>query len=142
MSTNSRIAIANNDGTVKSVYCHWDGYPSNNGKILLEHYQDEEKIKELIALGGISSLGKNVKPEHPETHNFDNRENDCTTVYHRDRGDELVISEYKDVSTWSQNKNREEWNYIWKDGAWYFNGSQGKPIGVLTKLTAKHFEIG
>ena len=27
MATRSRIAIELSDGTVKSVYCHWDGYP-------------------------------------------------------------------------------------------------------------------
>ena len=27
MATRSRIAKQNPDGTIKSVYCHWDGYP-------------------------------------------------------------------------------------------------------------------
>lgn len=35
MATRSRIGIENQDGTVTSVYCHWDGYPENNGRICI-----------------------------------------------------------------------------------------------------------
>ena len=56
MATRSRIAIENQDGTVLSIYCHWDGYPSHHGPILLENYTTQEKVESLIALGSISSL--------------------------------------------------------------------------------------
>ena len=56
MATRSRIGIENEDGTVSSVYCHWDGYPSGNGRTLVEYYSDREKVKELIALGSISTF--------------------------------------------------------------------------------------
>ena len=49
MATRSRIAIENQDGTVKSIYCHWDGYISHNGKISFENY-DREKLEKLIFL--------------------------------------------------------------------------------------------
>jgi len=48
MATTSRIAILNFDGSVDSIYCHYDGYPSHNGKILLKYYNDEMKIRKLI----------------------------------------------------------------------------------------------
>lgn len=38
MSTRSTIAIENANGTIKKVYCHFDGYIEHNGKILAEHY--------------------------------------------------------------------------------------------------------
>ena len=38
MSTNSTINIQNEDGTVDSIYCHWDGYLEFNGKLLQQHY--------------------------------------------------------------------------------------------------------
>lgn len=57
MSTRSRIGIVEEDGTVKSIYCHYDGYPSCNGKILKESYSIPERIEKLMALGNISSLG-------------------------------------------------------------------------------------
>ena len=40
MATRSRIAIEKENGTVESIYCHWDGYPENNGRILVENYTD------------------------------------------------------------------------------------------------------
>jgi len=62
MSTRSTISKVNQDGTITSIYCHWDGYYSNNGKLLLENYNDEKKIDELLSLGSLSSLEKNTCP--------------------------------------------------------------------------------
>ena len=45
MSTRSHIGIWNEDGSLDVIYCHWDGYPSYNGAVLLHHYQDPEKCK-------------------------------------------------------------------------------------------------
>jgi hypothetical protein len=56
MGTRSRIGIELANHTVVSVYCHWDGYPEGNGKILVEHYQDREKVMDLIDGGSMSSL--------------------------------------------------------------------------------------
>ena len=72
MATRSRIGILNDDGTVDSIYCHWDGYLSHNGKILFEHYTDPAVVQELIALGDISSLGIDIGEKHP----FDFNSND------------------------------------------------------------------
>lgn len=57
MSTRSRIAYLESDGTIHSVYCHCDGYLSHNGIILEHYYKNFNKVKELISLGDISSLG-------------------------------------------------------------------------------------
>lgn len=56
MATRSRIGIQLPDMSVVSVYCHWDGYPEHNGKILVEHYQNREDVKALIDGGNISTL--------------------------------------------------------------------------------------
>jgi len=56
MGTRSRIGIELPDHTVVSVYCHWDGYVGHNGRILVNHYNDRDAVKELIDGGGISSL--------------------------------------------------------------------------------------
>ena len=60
MATRSNIAMKTTTGNIVSVYCHWDGYVANNGKILLENYTDIDKIEALVALGSISSLGEQV----------------------------------------------------------------------------------
>lgn len=89
MSTNSRIGIEQADGTVKSIYCHWDGYPKGVGKTLIEHYNDRAKIESLIALGDISVLGEQPEPTGRVAHTFEKPEDGITVAYHRDRGDDL-----------------------------------------------------
>jgi hypothetical protein len=51
MSTRSRIAIENQNGSVTSVYCHFDGYISGVGAVLQKHYTNRSKVEQLIALG-------------------------------------------------------------------------------------------
>jgi hypothetical protein len=86
MATRSNIGILNKDNTITSVYCHWDGYPSHNGKILLENYDTEEKVRELLKEGDISSLEPNCTK--PELHSFENKIDGYTVYYGRDRGEE------------------------------------------------------
>lgn len=58
MSTRSMIAYRDPDtGYTYSIYCHMDGSPDWNGKILINHYNHIEKIRELFALGNLSQLG-------------------------------------------------------------------------------------
>ena len=59
MSARSTIAILEND-TIKSIYCHWDGYLTSVGRTLFHHYSDPAKVRALITLGDISSLGPNL----------------------------------------------------------------------------------
>jgi hypothetical protein len=88
MATRSRIAIENQDGTVSSVYSHWDGYPSHNGRVLFEHYKDSAKLKKLIDLGSLSILAENVDiPEDVVDHSFANPNKNITVFYGRDRGE-------------------------------------------------------
>lgn len=56
MSTRSRIGIEGEDGRVRSVYCHSDGYLSYNGAQLLAHYNDAERALALINEGDLSFL--------------------------------------------------------------------------------------
>ena len=81
MSTRSRIAIENQNGTVTSIYCHFDGYLSGVGKKLFEHY-DREKTEKLIELGDISALGESTLD---------------TIAYHRDRNEDLHFKTFPNV---------------------------------------------
>jgi len=113
MATRSTISIKEN-GKIRSIYCHWDGYPSNNGKILLEHYTTSEKINELINLGQVSILKENVNPDSKVSHSFDNRQENVVVAYHRDRGESLVIEEY----TNPKEIIGEQFDYLFIDGVW------------------------
>ena len=122
MATRSTIALEFADGTVGQVYCHWDGYLDYNGRLLLEHWSDPFKLRELIDLGALSSLSREIG----EKHQFDNPgkygtpeydayrqliEHMCT-FYARDRGEELSTHSFKSYKDYLDNAQFEEYNYI------------------------------
>jgi hypothetical protein len=136
MGTRSRIGVMHGD-KCKSVYCHYDGYLSHNGKILQEHY-DSAKANHLVALGDISSLGKHIGEAHPFSE-FDINKDDpdfdklialhelakaegWTTFYNRDRGEKDVdfeVSHDFDEFLELCDGTGAEYYYIMKDGVWY-----------------------
>ena len=118
MATRSNIAMKTAEGKIVSVYCHWDGYVANNGKILLENYTDIDKIEALVALGSLSSLGF-VIGEQQDFNDRDTCKDEWTLAYHRDRGEELSIQEYDDIPSWIA--DMEEYAYLWNGQEWLVN---------------------
>jgi hypothetical protein len=112
MGTRSTIAIQNADGSVTGIYCHWDGYLSHNGKILQDHYADEAKVRELIALGDISSLGEEIG----EAHDFDAAPRGECNAYGRDRGERDVGA--RTEHNWRQFRaeHGQEYDYLFVPG--------------------------
>ena len=136
MGTRSTIALEFADGTVEQIYCHWDGYLEHNGKILAEHYSDPFKLRDLIDMGGISSLGKVIGKKHPFGPAYNEtdivkkakiqkevdkaREAGYTTFYARDRGEDLTKEQFVDFQDYLAHHQYEEYEYILrKDGNWY-----------------------
>ena len=56
MATRSRIGVMLDDGSIKQVYCHFDGYVEGVGLTLIENYDTLEKAKTLISFGDMSYL--------------------------------------------------------------------------------------
>jgi hypothetical protein len=98
MGTRSTIALEFADGTVEQVYCHWDGYLDNNGRILQNHYMDPFKVKALVALGGFSSLRDTVE--------------DTAETAYTQRGEDLDINRYKNADEYFRECQQEEYDYI------------------------------
>jgi hypothetical protein len=118
MATRSNIAYRTPEGRIVSVYCHWDGYVSCNGKILVENYTDMDKIVQLVSLGSISSLGEEIG----EKQDFNDRstcKDEWTLAYHRDRGEDLVVNTYDDIPSWID--DMEEYAYLWNGREWLVN---------------------
>jgi len=46
---------------VRGIFSSWEPYDKNTAHILLEHYQDVEKLRELILIGDILFLEKDIK---------------------------------------------------------------------------------
>ena len=87
MATNSRIGKMLPDGTIKQIYCHWDGYVEGGvGETLVEHYNTEENIDALLELGDLSQLAQNLNPSGE--HSFDKPEAYVCVAYGRDRGED------------------------------------------------------
>jgi len=118
MATRSNIAYKTAEGKIRSVYCHWDGYVANNGRILQENYQDQAKIEALIALGSISSLGAELG-EQQDFNDRSTQKDDWTLFYTRDRGEELSVQEYDDIPSWIA--DMEEYAYLWNGEQWLVN---------------------
>lgn len=95
MSTQSRIGIIELDGSIRSIYCHFDGDYEYNGKLLFENYQNIDKINKLINLGFISYLAENVEPEINQIHPFENPLSNTVVAYHRcDREEEKCVIDH------------------------------------------------
>jgi hypothetical protein len=127
MSTNSRVAIQLKNKKIKSIYVHWDGYLSGVGQDLLDFYNTEEKVNELLELGNLSILGTSIG-EKVDFDKFDSRENKQCLAYGRDRGDEE--SEAKEHL---DSENEQEYNYLFKNGIWLFRKWDKKIYKELTK---------
>ena len=119
MATRSTIWMEKEDGNFEGIYSHWDGYPDVNGKILKKYYTTSEKIKELINLGQISILRKEIEPDKNKPHNFSNPQKDVTLAYSRDKGEPLLIYKTKSLEDIGY-KYSEEYNYIFINGKWYY----------------------
>ena len=109
MGTRSRIGIQLKDDSIMSVYCHWDGYPSFNGRVLNEFYNTPEKVAALIDGGNISSLHTNVgwnQETLPET----------GPQYYTSRGESIKDNEPRydeSIFDFLEKENNEEYAYIW-----------------------------
>jgi len=106
MATRSVIAKLDDKG-VKAIYCHSDGYLSNNGKILDQHYTDCSKLNELLADGDISSLKDTIKD---------------TIFYNRDKGEKTLTAILKDETKLLEHAFEycdAEYVYMFAYGSWY-----------------------
>lgn len=116
MATRSTIARKTDTG-IESIYCHWDGYPAYNGRILQEHYTNDEKIAELLSLGDLSSLDKDIG----EQHSFDDRPEGACTFYGRDRGETGIDAlQHESVDAWlgARDISGCEYGYLWDGKQW------------------------
>ena len=99
MSTNSLVAYLNEDGTVVSSYVHYDGYATGVGEMLLEHYNSEERAKDLAwCLGYASSLKETISESHEDRANTDEAE---------------TYESYEDFEEYIRECSHLEYVYVW-----------------------------
>jgi hypothetical protein len=99
------------DGSILSIYCHFDGYPDFNGVKLQEHFNTTEKVQELIDLGDISCLWTNGGWNNetlPET----------GPLPYSGRGEDCPPRLDKDLVEYLLPNGCEEYHYVFRNNQW------------------------
>ena len=134
MSTHCLIAIANENGSATSIYCHNDGYPSFAGAVLKLHFNTAETVKKLIDLGDVSLI------DGPKTDDVLSG----VYAYCRDGGESSKYNR-PHVSENLQELAKHAWNnsvsyvYLFRDGVWLtfsHSGEEGPSFGFMTDVGA------
>ncbi len=104
MGTRSNIAYEQPNGEVIVTYCHWDGYPTYNGQVLNDHYNNHKKAEEIANQGYLSSL----------------RETVALSIEDRANQDQPFV--YSSIEAYINDINSDiEYAYIFTRGQWYCN---------------------
>ena len=142
MSTRSAI-MAELDGRCIGVYCHSDGYPEGVGATLLEHYTDEAKLRELLALGDLSSLDAEIGEKHAFStlrRDLPEEQQIWTRAYHRDREEpweDVKPDEkptFEELYEWF--REAVAYVYLWRGGEWLCTKTYGATVPKLRTIPA------
>ena len=125
-STRSRVGIKDKSGKIKSVYVHFDGGLNYVGSDLKKYYKDPSKVKQLIDLGNLSILGKEIG----EKQDFNKPHKGWTLAYDRDRGEtgqKPIISKDEDGFITDAKSSGGEFAYYYDlaDKSWYYTKTSG-----------------
>jgi hypothetical protein len=119
MSTHSTINVLQADGTVKSIYCHFDGYINGGvGQTLLESYNTTKLANKVVSLGDLSTLKQSM--EKPKGHSFNSPVKNYSIAYGRDRAEKdaepKILKNIKEIEV-NKTNSEQEYNY-------YFDGKK------------------
>jgi hypothetical protein len=110
MGTRARIGLELADGSILSVYHHWDGYPEWLGRILNTHYNTQDKVAELIDGGDMSSCWTDSRWD-------DSADGSYGPEYYSQRGEDCPPRLDEDMDEFFS--DNEEYSYIFRNGNWY-----------------------
>ena len=110
MSTRSRIGLELSDGSILSVYHHWDGYPSWLGRILQTHYNAKSLTEELIDGGDMSSCWTDERWDDSGVKGV------YGPQYYSQRGEDCPPRLDEDLAQFFT--ANEEYAYVFRNGRW------------------------
>jgi len=116
MSTRSMIV---DEVSKKMIFCHCDGYPEGNGKTLVDYYNTNEKVAELMNLGYLSVLENDLVS--CKTHKAKGR--DWEDYRPREFPDEIM-----DIP------GDIEYIYFWNGEYWRFSGDEKSGMNLVEYL--------
>jgi len=109
MATRARIGIQLKNGSILSVYHHWDGYPEWLGRILNTHYNTRQKVAELIDGGDMSSCWTE------DRWNSETKAQEYGPQYYSQRGEDLPPRLDADLCEYLLPDGAEEYHYLYTD---------------------------
>jgi len=116
MSTRGRIGIELKNGSILSVYHHYDSYESWLGRILKTHYNTRAKAAELIDGGDMSCAWTN---ERWSNDLLDRHKEEYGANYYSYRGENCPPRLDKDLCEYLLPDNSEEYAYVFnRNGEW------------------------
>jgi hypothetical protein len=114
MATRGRIALELSDGSILSMYNHYDSYPSWAGRILQTHYNTQEKVESLIDGGDVSCLWTD---EGFYTSGGATKRDYSGPLHYSERGEDCPPRLDKDMEEFFS--DGEEYSYIFRNGNWF-----------------------
>jgi hypothetical protein len=119
----STIAFKRKDGAYLQIYCFINGDLQHNGVILLNHFNDEKSIQNLLKLGNLFKLGPLLKPSKSVVHTFKNPAPNVCIAYGRDRGRATVEPQYyANSQQFIKYRMFRQFNYLFVKNMWMVNG--------------------
>jgi hypothetical protein len=116
MATRARIGIELKNGSVLSVYHHWNGYPEWLGRILNTHYNTRALAAELIDGGDMSSCWTEDRWNYDES-SFKVEEYG-PQYYVRESDGECPPRLDVDLAEYLLHENGQEYHYLFRNGEW------------------------
>ena len=116
MSTRARIGLELKNGSVLSVYHHWDGYPEWLGRILNTHYNTREKVEALVDGGDMSSCWTEDRFSIDPTTGYKVQE--YGPQYYSQRGEDCPPRLDVGLAEYLLPDNSEEFSYVFRNGEW------------------------
>jgi len=124
MATRSAIGYKTPEGKVRAIYAHWDGYVAGVGHTLVEHYQAAYKIAQLVELGDVSIVDKNIGKQIDFEDRDAQRDNEQCLFYGRDRGEaNTETREFDTVGDFVDHYESAgcEYFYLYANGEWIYH---------------------
>ena len=132
MGTRSYIARQIGDDQYLTIFCHFNGFPEENGAMLVQHYNTPERVDALLALGDLYYLREKVAPAPGAPHNHDNAQPGVTIAYQRDEGCtgcDAAIKNLEDIN--DPGLEGIEYTYIFSlDGQWLYFPTGEAEFGI------------
>lgn len=102
MATRSTISVVQKDNSVKSIYCHWDGYIDNGvGENLKKYFNTYQCANDVISEGDLSSIYR-----------------DDFESYHSMKGEAINIESFINLESFERSRDKQEFNYLFIENEW------------------------